>query len=69
MGLDSYDETSYLEGMKTFADDLRTMMDAWNKIESTARSVFPGATPEKIYEICKGAMNHALERRSAARVG
>lgn len=44
----------------TSAADLAEMMAAWNKIESAAKAQFPHATPEEVYEITKGAMNHSL---------
>jgi hypothetical protein len=41
--------------------DLKEMMAAWNTIEAAAKSQFPNATPEELYQIVKGAMNHALK--------
>ena len=46
--------------MTTFAQDLLEMMAAWNLIEAKAKAEFPDASPERIYQICHGAMNHAL---------
>lgn len=40
--------------------DLKEMMAAWNTIEAAAKSQFPNATAEEIYQITKGAMNRAL---------
>lgn len=44
----------------TDASMVAEMMAAWNKIEAAARREFPGASPERIYEIAKGAMDHAI---------
>ena len=46
--------------MKTLAEDLKEMMEGWNKIEAAAKQQFPNATKAELYEICKGAMNHAI---------
>lgn len=46
--------------MTTFAEDLKDMMSGWNKIMVAAKAQFPKATEEELYEIAKGAMNHAL---------
>lgn len=48
----------------TFAEDLREMMAAWNKIEAAARLEFPHVSEDKLQEICKGAMDHALGLRN-----
>jgi hypothetical protein len=45
----------------TFAGDLQEMMAVWNKITAAARAQFPKATEEELYQITKGAMNHALK--------
>lgn len=45
---------------KTAADDIREMMNAWNKIETAARREFPGASEERIYQISANAMRYAL---------
>ena len=42
------------------AETLKEMMEAWNKIMAAARKQFPMATEEELFEIAKGAMNHAL---------
>ena len=42
------------------AEALKEMMDGWNKIMAAAREQFPTATEEELYQIAKGAMNHAL---------
>ena len=39
---------------------LKEAMQGWNTIEAAARSEFPNATPEELYQICKSAMNKAL---------
>ena len=46
--------------MATIAQDIKEMMEGWNKIMIAAKAQFPQATEEEIYEIAKGAMNHAL---------
>lgn len=46
--------------MTTFAEDLKEMMNGWNKIMAAAKVQFPKATEEELYQIAKGAMNHAL---------
>lgn len=61
---------AYLEHMKannmnnenkpTLASDLAEMMAGWNKIEAAAKAQFPNADKAELYQICKGAMNHAL---------
>ena len=40
---------------------IATLMSGWNKIEAAARIQFPRASKNELYEICKGAMNHALK--------
>ena len=45
----------------TLAADLKEMMAAWSKIETAARREYPKCSEEEIFEICKGAMNHALK--------
>lgn len=44
----------------TFAEDLREMMAAWDKIMTAARVQFPNATEEQLYQIAHAAMKHAL---------
>jgi len=44
----------------TTAEALAELMEAWTTIEASARAEFPGASEEQIYQITKGAMNHAL---------
>ena len=44
----------------TTAEALKEMMEGWNKIMEAARQQFPAATEEELYQIAKGAMNHAL---------
>ena len=36
------------------------MIDGWNTIMAAARQQFPAATEEELYQISKGAMQHAL---------
>jgi hypothetical protein len=43
------------------ADLIRQLMNGWNTIESAAKRQFPGASPEEIYQITAGAMNHSLK--------
>jgi hypothetical protein len=38
------------------------LMAGWNTIEARAKKKFPRANAEELYEICKGAMDHALGR-------
>jgi len=45
---------------KQIAADIAELMAGWNKIEAAAKAQFPKASKEELYEICKGAMNHAL---------
>lgn len=45
---------------KQIAADIAELMAGWNKIESAAKAQFPKASKHELYEICKGAMNHAL---------
>lgn len=47
----------------TAASAIAELMRGWNKIEAAAKLRFPGASKEEIYQICKGAMNHALNIR------
>lgn len=44
----------------TTAEALKEMMENWNKIMEAARKQFPTSTEEELYQIAKGAMNHAL---------
>ncbi|UOF80938.1 hypothetical protein [Caudoviricetes sp.] len=44
----------------TIAQDLKEMMNGWNKIEAAARKQFPNASAEEIYQITSGAMKQAL---------
>lgn len=39
------------------------LMLGWNTIEAEAKRQFPNASKEELYQICKGAMNHALGRK------
>ena len=39
---------------------LKEMMDAWNKIIKTIKQQFPNSSSEEIYQIAKGAMDHAI---------
>lgn len=47
-------------------DTIAELMAGWNKIEQAAKEQFPGLDDDAIYQITKGAMNHAtgLNRRS-----
>ena len=44
----------------TVVDALKEMYAGWKVIEAKAKAQFPNATEEELYQICKGAMNHAL---------
>jgi hypothetical protein len=44
----------------TAAQDIAEMMQAWNTILAAAREQFPAASDEDLFQIAKGAMNHAL---------
>ena len=46
--------------VKKYLTDIATMMAGWNKIEAAAKAQFPQAGKDELYQICKGAMNHAL---------
>lgn len=46
--------------MPTIAEDFSELMHGWDTIMKAAREQSPDATEEEIYEIAKGAMNHAL---------
>ena len=47
--------------MTTLAQDLKTAMAGWHKIEAAAKQRFPKATKEEIYQITKRAMLAALQ--------
>ena len=40
--------------------DIKTLMEGWNKIEAKAKQEFPFATSEELYHITKGAMDYSL---------
>ena len=42
------------------AQDIKTAMDGWEKIEAAAKSEFPNASKEEIYQLTKSAMMKAL---------
>jgi len=44
----------------TTAEAMKEMMEGWNKIMAAAREQFPEASEDELYQIAKGAMNHAL---------
>ena len=48
------------ENKPTLDPVLAEMMAGWNKIEAAAKAQFPNADKEELYQICKGAMKHAL---------
>jgi hypothetical protein len=48
----------------TTAQALKEMMSGWNTIEAKAKTQFPNATKEELYQICKDAMNYALKVKS-----
>ena len=41
-------------------NDLMEMMNAWDAITNQARTQFPNATDDQIFEIAKNAMMHAM---------
>lgn len=43
-----------------FADQIKEMLDNWNKAEAAARAAFPGADAETIYQLTAAAMNKLL---------
>jgi len=43
----------------TFAEDLATLMSAWNKAMAAAKQQFPGATEEELYQMVKRAADKA----------
>ncbi len=45
---------------KTFAADIAELMADWNKIEAAAKSQFPNASAEELFQITSGAINHAI---------
>lgn len=59
--IDNATETSMRQAT-TAAQDIAELMAAWNKIMTAAREQFPGASEEKLYQIAKDAMNHALSK-------
>lgn len=46
--------------MQTTQQNLKEMMDAFEKIMLAARNQFPGATEDELFKIASGAMNHSL---------
>jgi len=46
--------------MKTAAQDIKEMMDGWDKIEAKAKANFPKASKEELFKICSSAMNFAI---------
>ena len=48
----------------TTAEVIKEAMRGWNVIEAAAKKQFPAASKDELYEICKGAMNHALKIES-----
>jgi len=46
--------------MMTNAEAISELMAAWNKIMDAARAQFPDANDEELYQIAKGAMDHAV---------
>lgn len=51
-------ETNTTDGQ--IVKDIKTLMDGWNTIEAAAKAQFKGASKSEIYDITKGAMDHAL---------
>lgn len=52
---------------RTFAQDWKELMDGWITIQTAARAAFPQATDQEIYEITKGAFEHALKWNTKGR--
>ena len=44
----------------TDAEFIADLMRGWNEIEAAAKEQFKNATPEELFQIASGAMNHAL---------
>ena len=44
----------------TFTEDFRRLLEAWEAFEREVDRLFPGATPERKYELVSAAMNRAL---------
>lgn len=53
---------------QTDAEFIAELMNAWNKIETAAKAQFPNASRDEFYQICKGAMDHAIGLGSARKV-
>lgn len=43
------------------AQNLKELMAAWDTIAAAAKQQFPNVSTEELYQIVKGAMNHALK--------
>lgn len=54
-------ETKQIADM-TDAEFVAHLMAAWNTIEAAANAQFPNASKEELFQICSGAMDHALGR-------
>lgn len=60
--------TGWLPGSR-FSADIAGLMAGWNKIAAAAEAQFPTASEEELYQITKGAMNHALKLRTVVSPG
>lgn len=40
---------------------IKEMMEAWNTIMEAVKKQFPNASEEELYQIAKGAMDHAIK--------
>ena len=50
----------------TIQQDLKEMMDVWDKILEAAHEQFPGESEVKLFEIASDAMNHAIGLKKKA---
>jgi hypothetical protein len=53
------------ENKESGMNEIKEMMSAWAIIEKEAIRCYPKATPDELYQICKGAMEHALGIKKA----
>jgi len=53
---------------QTDAEFMAELMKAWNTIEAAAKAQFPNISNEERYQMCKGAMDHAIGLGSAREV-
>lgn len=54
-------KTKLMDQAKTDAGKaVAEMMGVWGEIRKAAKKQFPKASEEELFQICSGAMNHAL---------